>query len=65
MVVISASGTTTQGIVPPVMDKTSNGLWCTTTDKETAELNPFPICKRNKKYNTKGSQIIPYSIRLK
>ena len=41
--------------------ETSYGLWCTTIDRETAKINPFPICKRNKTTNTKGSQIIPYS----
>ena len=44
-----------------VMEKTSYGLGCTTIDRETAEINPFPICKRNTTSNTKGSQNIPYS----
>ena len=45
--------------------KTSYVLGCTTTDSQTQEINPFPICKRNKKSNTKGSRIIPYSGWLK
>ena len=44
-----------------VTDKTSYGLGCTTTDRETEKINPFSICKRNTKYNTKGSLNIPYS----
>ena len=43
-----------------VMEKTSYGLGCPTTDRETAEINPFPMYKRNKTSNTKGSQNIPY-----
>ena len=38
-----------------VTEKTSYGFGCTTTDKETAEINPFPICNRNTTSNTKGS----------
>ena len=48
-----------------VTEKTSYGLGCTTTDRETAEINPFPICKRNTTSNTKGSRNIPYSGWLK
>ena len=44
-----------------VTEKTSYGLGCTTTDRVTTEINPFPICKRNKICNTKGSRNIPYS----
>ena len=51
-------------LIPNVTENTSYGLGCTTTDRETAEINPFPICKRNKTSNTKGSQHIPYSRRL-
>ena len=29
--------------------------------QQTVEINPFPICKRNKTSNTKGSRNIPYS----
>ena len=36
-----------------VMEKTSYGLGCTTIDKETTEINPFPICKINTTSNTK------------
>ena len=35
--------------------------WGTTTDRVTAKINPFPICKRDETSNTKGSQNIPYS----
>ena len=49
---------------PSVTEKTSYGLGCTTIDIETAEIIPFPICKRNTTSNTKGSQNIPYSGRL-
>ena len=38
-----------------ITEKISYGLGCTTTDRETVEINPFPICKRNTTYNTKGS----------
>ena len=38
-----------------VMEKNSYGLGYATTDRETAEINPFPICKRNKASNTKVS----------
>ena len=38
-----------------VTEKTSYGLGCTTIDRVTAEINLFPICKRNKTSNTKGS----------
>ena len=48
-----------------VTEKNSYGLGCTIIDRETAEINPFPICKRNKTSNTKGSRIIPYSGCLK
>ena len=44
-----------------VTEKTSYGLGCTTTDRETVEINPFPIFKRNKTSNTKGSRNVPYS----
>ena len=36
-----------------VTEKTSYGLGCTTIDRVTAEINPFPICKRSKASNTK------------
>ena len=42
-------------ITDSVTEKTSYGLGCTTKDRVTAEINPFPICNRNNKYNTKGS----------
>ena len=32
-------------VAKSVMKKTSYGLGCTTTDRETTEINPFPICK--------------------
>ena len=38
--------------------------WGTTIDRETTKFNPFPICKRNTKSNTKGYRNIPYSGRL-
>ena len=43
------------GVANSVTEKTSYGLGCTTTDIVTAEIIPFPICKRNKTSNTKGS----------
>ena len=47
-----------------VTEKTSYGLGCTTTDRETAKINPFPICKRSNKSDTKRSRDTPYSGRL-
>ena len=48
-------------VVNSITEKTSYGLGCTTTDRETKKINPFPICKRNTTSNTKGSRNIPYS----
>ena len=47
------------------MEKTSYGLGRTTIDRETAEINPFPTCKRSNKSNTKGSRDTAYSKWLK
>ena len=44
-----------------ITEKTSYGLGRTKTYRETIEINPFPIFKRNKTSNTKGSRNIPYS----
>ena len=52
-------------IANSITKKNSYGLGCTTIDRETAEINPFPICKRNKTSNTKGYRNIPYSRWLK
>ena len=50
-----------RGVANSVMEKNSYGLGCTTIDRVTVEINPFPICKRNTTSNTKGSRNIPYS----
>ena len=42
-------------LIPQCYGETSYGLGCTTTDRETPEINPFSICKRNKTSNTKES----------
>ena len=39
--------------------------WGTTTDSYDSRNQSFPICNRNKMSNTKGSDLIPYSGRLK
>ena len=39
--------------------------WGTTIDRPDSRNQSFPICNRNKMSNTKGSDLIPYSERLK
>ena len=39
--------------------------WGTTTDSFDSKNQSFPICNRNKMSNTKGSDLIPYSRKLK
>ena len=39
--------------------------WGTTIDSFDSKNQSFPICNRNKMSNTKGSDLIPYSRRLK
>ena len=39
--------------------------WGTTTDSFESRNQSFPICNRNKMSNTKGSDLVPYSGRLK
>ena len=39
--------------------------WGTTTDNFDSRNQSFPICNRNKMSNTKGSDLVPYSGRLK
>ena len=39
--------------------------WGTTTDSFDSRNQSFPICNRNKMSNTKGSDLVPYSGRLK
>ena len=39
--------------------------WGTKTDRLDSRKPSFPICNRNKMSNTKGSDLVPYSRRLK
>ena len=39
--------------------------WGTTIDSFDSRNQSFPICNRNKMSNTKGSDLVPYSGRLK
>ena len=39
--------------------------WGTTTDSFDYKNQSFPICNRNNMSNTKGSDLVPYSERLK
>ena len=39
--------------------------WGTTIDSFDSRNQSFPICNRNKMSNTKGSDLVPYSRRLK
>ena len=39
--------------------------WGTTTDNFDSRNQSFPICNRNKMFNTKGSDLVPYCGRLK
>ena len=39
--------------------------WGTTTDNFNSKNQSFPICNGNKMSNTKGSNLVPYSGRLK
>ena len=36
------------GVANSVTEKTSYGLGCTTTDRETIEINPFPYARETK-----------------
>ena len=49
------------GVANSITKKTSYGLGCTTIDRVTIEINPFPICKRNKHLTLKDleTHLIP------
>ena len=46
------SSTSTKGVANSITEKIFYVLGCTTTNRQTEEINPFPICKRNKTCNT-------------
>ena len=56
---------TFDGEIKTVLRREIPMAWGTTTDSSTSEINLSPICNRNKISNTKGSDFVPYSGRLK
>ena len=50
---------------PILLRREIHMAWGTTTDRLDSRNQSFPICNRNKMSNTKGSDLVPYSERLK